>query len=115
MSQHSAIEWTEATWNVVAGCSRVSPGCDHCYAIRDAHRMGANPNPKVAAAYGGLTLRSTSGGLDWLGTVRLLPDRLGIPLSNKKPTVYFLNSMSNLLHPGVSKAAIQAIFAVMRE
>lgn len=54
MSEHSTIAWTDATWPVVVGCDRVSPGCAACYAIRDAWRMAHNPNPKISDVYRGL-------------------------------------------------------------
>ena len=53
MSDNSRISWTSATWNLVIGCDKVSPGCDSCYAIRTATRMQANPNPKVSRPYEG--------------------------------------------------------------
>ena len=52
----SKIQWTDETWNPVAGCSKVSDGCRNCYAIRDAYRLAANPNPTISAVYKGLTI-----------------------------------------------------------
>ena len=75
MSGISKIHWTDATWNPCAGCSKISPGCRNCYAIRNAKRMAGNPNKAMQAAYQGL-VTGTPGNLDWNGTVRTLPDRL---------------------------------------
>ena len=101
----SAIEWTEETWNPTVGCSRVSPGCDRCYAISVAHR-GLHP------AHAELTER-TADGLDWTGEVRCLPERLEVPLRRLKPTVYFVDSMSDLFHPQVPFDFVGRVFDVM--
>jgi protein gp37 len=91
VSGNSAIEWTDATWNPIVGCERVSPGCDHCYAERlTAGRLAGVP------VYAGLT----EGG-KWTGEVRCLPQRLEQPLHWKKPRRIFVNSMSDLFHPEV--------------
>lgn len=99
------IEWTEATWNPVLGCSRVSKGCEHCYAERVAHRG-------MAESHRGLTVLGKKGPR-WTGEVRFLPDRLAEPLSWRKPRKVFVNSMSDLFHAGVSNEEIAAIFGVM--
>src|ERR1041385_9054964 len=97
MSQLSKIEWTEATWNPCVGCSKCSPGCKHCYAIHEVHRMAGNPNPKMKQANQGLTVIQNRQP-NWTGEVRFLPERLEIPLRRKKPTRYFVNSLSDLFH-----------------
>lgn len=56
MSSDSKIEWTDSTWQVTSGCREWSPGCLHCFATRQAHRMGENPNAKIRARYHGLTV-----------------------------------------------------------
>src|SRR5687768_337423 len=95
----SAIEWTEQTWNPTTGCTKVSPGCKNCYAevmARRLHAMGA-------AGYENefkLTLH--------LG-------RLDQPRKRKKPTVYFVNSMSDLFHEDVTDEFLDKVFAVIRE
>src|SRR5690606_30732974 len=101
----TAIEWTDATWNPIVGCSRVSRGCEHCYAERVAHR-GLAPQHK------GLTVLGKKGPR-WTGEVRFLPERLDEPLRWKRPRRVFVNSMSDLFHEGVSDEQIAAVFGVM--
>lgn len=108
MGDKSKIEWTDATWNPVAGCSKVSPGCDNCYAIRTAdwiQGMGG----KGAEAYIG----TTNGEGDWSGTINLLDGRLDKPLRWSKPRLIFVNSMSDLFHPDVPVDFIRKVWAVM--
>ena len=112
MSDNSKIEWCTATWNPVLGCTRVSPGCDSCYAIVQARMRAANPNPKVAAAFAGLT-EQTEARVDWTGKVNLLPERLGQPFGWKKPQLVFVNSLADLFHKNVPTAFIALVFAVM--
>lgn len=108
MADGSKIEWTDATWNVVIGCDKVSPGCDHCYAIRTAHRMQANPNPVISAAYAG-----TEADGDWTGRVNLVTDRLDLPLKWRRPRRIFVNAQSDLFHDQVPDEFIARVFAVM--
>ncbi len=108
MSDGSGIEWTDATWNVVIGCDKVSPGCDNCYAIRTAHRMQANPNPKVSLPYAG-----TEADGEWTGRVNLVSDRLDLPLRWRKPRRIFVNAQSDLFHDDVPEAFIGAVFDIM--
>lgn len=91
------IEWTEATWNPVLGCSRVSKGCEHCYAERVAHRG-------MTESHRGLTVLGKKGPR-WTGEVRFLPDRLGEPLSWRKPRMVFVNSMSDLFRAAQAATA----------
>lgn len=106
----SDIEWTDETWNPTVGCSRVSAGCDACYAIGVAHR-------KMQPAHEGLTkLRPKTAnrpGVDWNGAVRCLPERLEQPFRWKKPRRVFVNSMSDLFHESVPDLFIAKVFAVM--
>lgn len=111
MSSH--ISWTNETWNPVLGCTRVSSGCLHCFAIRDAHRMAHHPNPKMAAANGGLTAKHENGQLDWTGVVRLLPERLTLPLRWRDSRRIFVNSQSDLFHEALTDEQIAQVFAVM--
>ena len=108
----TTIEWTDETWNPVVGCSRVSAGCDHCYAMGVAHRFAG-----VNVAFAGLTkLRpkdASRPGVDWTGEVRTLPERLGEPLRWRKPRKVFVNSMSDLFHRDVPFEFIAAVFGVM--
>lgn len=107
----SKIEWTEETWNPIVGCSKVSPGCQNCYAIREAHRMAGNPNPKISSIYQGLTTDGPN--VNWTREVRFVAGRLNQPLSWKRPRMIFVNSMSDLFHEDLSFAAIEMIFETM--
>src|SRR5438045_7680773 len=97
----TTIEWSDETWNPVLGCRRVSAGCTNCYAERAAHRLASNPNPKIAAAYAGLT-QITNGRPAWTGVFREMPERLDQPLRWRQPKRIFTNSMSDLFGEGVS-------------
>lgn len=112
MSDNSKIEWTQKTWNPILGCDGISPGCDRCYAITQANIRAANPNPKVASAFEGLTHRAEAG-LDWTGRVNLLPERLLQPLQWRKPAKVFVNSLADLFHKDVPGDYIAQVFAVM--
>ena len=98
MATNSHIEWTDATWNPVTGCTKISPGCKHCYAERMAKRLHAMGQPNYANGF----------------KLTLHPQALEIPLSWKKPQVIFVNSMSDLFHKDVPVAFIQQVFDVMR-
>ena len=104
------IEWTDATWNPVAGCSVVTTGCSHCYAMEMARRLEAMGMEK----YAGLTRRS-GGRTVWNGVIREDRDSLTLPYTWKQPRKIFVNSMSDLFHERVSDAFILAIWQVMRE
>jgi protein gp37 len=97
MSDHSAIEWTDATWNPVTGCTKVSPGCDHCYAETFAERFRGVPGHHFQGGFD-LTLR---------------PARLDAPLRWARPRRVFVNSMSDLFHAAVPDDYIARVFAVM--
>jgi protein gp37 len=112
MSTQSKIAWTNATWNPVAGCSKCSDGCRECYAVKHAHRMASNPNPKVNQAYTGLT---TENGRNWTGLIRPLPERLVWPARWRKPRQVFVNSLSDLFHKDVPISFIEQVFGVMNE
>lgn len=109
MSQNSPIEWTDATWNPVRGCSRVSAGCMNCYAERVALRFSGPGMP-----YEGL-VQKTSQGAKWTGKVRLVPEALDQPLRWRKPRRIFVNSMSDLFHEDVPDDFILQVFDIMRE
>jgi len=109
MSQGSAIEWTEATWNPVVGCTRVSSGCDRCYASRMSYRL----ETMGRAEYKGLTVINAKGDRHFNGVVRCLRERLEDPLHWKKPRRIFVNSMSDLFHKDVPFEFIDRVFAVM--
>jgi protein gp37 len=106
---NSSIEWTNAVWNPVRGCSVVSPGCKNCYAMKQARRFSG-----PGGAYEGLT-RLTSNGPVWTGEVRFVPEMLHYPLKLRKPHRIFVNSMSDLFHEQLSDECIQKIFKVMCE
>ena len=97
MADRSAIEWTDATWNPVTGCTQLSPGCDHCYALRFAER------------FRGVAGHPYEQGFD----LRLWPDRLALPLGWRKPRRIFVNSMSDLFHDAVPDDYIGNVFSVM--
>src|SRR3981081_3262833 len=103
------IEWTDATWNPVAGCTIVSAGCTNCYAMEMARRLQAMD----VAKYKGLTRRSGKRTI-WNGVVREDKSALDIPLRWKKPKKIFVNSMSDLFHEGVSNNFIVKVWDVMR-
>ena len=96
----SSIEWTDETWNPVTGCTRVSPGCDHCYMYTLYPRLK------------GMGVRGYNTGPD---DVRLLPERLQTPLSWKKPRRVFVNSMSDVFHPKVPFDFVLEMFQVMQK
>ncbi len=104
------IEWTDATWNPVAGCSIVSAGCTHCYAMEMARRLEAMKITK----YSGLTRRSGKRTI-WNGVVREDKNSLVIPYKWKKPRKIFVNSMSDLFHERVSDAFISSVWKVMAD
>ena len=107
MSTNTSIEWCDATWNPIAGCTRVSEGCRNCYAERMAHRFAGPGQP-----YAGLTVLA-NGHPQWSGRVSFFEKRLLDPLKWKKPRRIFVNSMSDLFHPNVQDEWIDRIFAVM--
>lgn len=97
MSDNSSIEWTDTTWNPVTGCTKVSPGCAHCYAETFAERFRGVPGHPFEQGF----------------DLKLWPERLALPLSWKKPRRIFVNSMSDLFHEGVPFEFIDRVFAVM--
>jgi protein gp37 len=103
------IEWSDEVWNPVTGCSRVSSGCDHCYAVRQSHRLEHMGQDE----YAGLTVLNGKGDRHFNGEVRCHEDRLETPLRWRKPRRVFVNSMSDLFHPGVPFEFIDRVFAVM--
>lgn len=113
MADKSKIEWTDATWNPIRGCSRVSEGCRNCYAERTAARFSGPGQP-----YEGLALyRDLQADLKiiphWTGDVRFIPELLDQPLRWKRPRKIFVNSMSDLFHEKVPIEMIDQIFSVM--
>ena len=98
MAQQSSIEWTDATWNPVTGCTKISQGCKFCYAERMAKRLQAMGQPRYADAF----------------KVTLQPDTLDLPLRWRKPRTIFVNSMSDLFHQHVPPHYIRRVFETMR-
>jgi protein gp37 len=98
MSNHSPIEWTQATWNPITGCTKISPGCKHCYAERMSLRLRAMGQPNYRNGFD-LTLQ---------------PQMIDLPLDWRRPRSIFVNSMSDLFHRDVPVAYIQRVFDVMR-
>ncbi len=99
MSQTSRIEWTEATWNPTVGCTKISAGCKHCYAEAMAVRLRAMGTPGYENGF----------------KLTILSDRLREPLRRKKPTVYFVNSMSDLFHQKIPYSYIDQVFDVITQ
>jgi protein gp37 len=99
MSDKSAIEWTDATWNPITGCTKVSPGCDHCYALTFAERFRGVPNHPYEQGF----------------DLKLWPERLELPLKWKKPRMIFTNSMSDLFHKDIPDEYIYRVFDIMNK
>lgn len=99
VSQSSTIEWTEYTWNPVTGCSKVSAGCQNCYAERMALRLRAMGTARYSDGF----------------AVRTHEDLLDVPLKWRKPRTVFVNSMSDLFHPEVPNDFISRVFETMRQ
>lgn len=97
MADHSQIEWTEATWNPVTGCNKISPGCKHCYAERLAHRLQAMGNVRYLNGF----------------KLTLHPDVVTLPLTWSRPRRIFVNSMSDLFHQDVPVEFIREVFQTM--
>lgn len=97
MSDKTAIEWTDATWKPVTGCTKITAGCDNCYAERFAERFRGVPGHPFEGGFD-LTLR---------------PDRIGQPLAWRRPRTIFVNSMSDLFHKRVPRSYIDRVFDVM--
>jgi protein gp37 len=110
MADGSSIEWTEATWNPVAGCSLLSPGCTNCYAMRMAARL----EKMGQAKYRGLT-RFSGDRPKWNGRINLDPASLSLPKKWKTGRLIFVNSMSDLFHESVPLDFIVEVFVTMRE
>ena len=97
MADSTAIEWTDATWNPVTGCTKISAGCDHCYAERFAERFRDVKDHPFEQGFD-LTLR---------------PKRLSQPMAWRRPRMIFVNSMSDLFHKAVPRAFVDAVFETM--
>jgi protein gp37 len=97
MSQHSEIEWTDATWNPVRGCTKITPGCDHCYAATFAERFRGVPGHPYEQGF----------------DLRLVPEKFAEPLRWKTPKMIFVNSMSDLFHKDVPDDYVEAVCRVM--
>lgn len=110
MAGPTDIEWTEHTWNPVAGCDVISPGCTHCYAMRMAHRLELMGLPK----YQNLT-RISGGRAKWNGQVRLDHVALETPKRWRSGKLIFVNSMSDLFHDAVPLDFIQSVFKTITE
>ena len=99
MSEHSKIEWTDATWNPLRGCAKISPGCKHCYAETFAERFRGVPGHPYEQGF----------------DLRLVPENLAEPFQWSSPRTVFVNSMSDLFQPGVPDAYIEDVVTVMVE
>lgn len=98
MADHSRIEWTEATWNPVTGCDKVSPGCAHCYAETFAERFRGVPGHPYQQGF----------------DLKLWPERLSVPLTWARPRMIFVNSMSDLFHEDIPFDFVRSVFGTMR-
>lgn len=98
MSNNSKIEWTEATWNPVRGCTKISPGCKHCYAETFAERFRGVPGHPYEQGF----------------DLRLVPEKLNEPLLWSEQKMIFVNSMSDLFHVGVPDQYIEAVASIMK-
>lgn len=99
MSQHSSIEWTDASWNPVRGCTKITPGCDHCYAETFAERWRGEPGHPYEQGF----------------DLRLWPQRLEVPLRWTRPRMIFVvHSMSALFHEDIPDEYVAEVFDVMR-
>jgi protein gp37 len=99
MSENSSIEWTDATWNPVRGCTKISPGCAHCYAETFAERFRGVPGHPFEQGF----------------DLRLVPEKLEAPLSWRKPKRIFVNSMSDLFHDRIPDDYIERVVRVMAD
>jgi protein gp37 len=99
MSERSAIEWTDATWNPVRGCTKVSPGCKHCYAETFAERFRGVPRHPFEQGF----------------NLRIVPEKLEVPLKWRTPKRIFVNSMSDLFHEDIPTDYIAKVGRVMRD
>lgn len=99
MAQKTEIEWTDATWNPVAGCTKVGPGCDNCYAERFAERWRGVPGHPYEHGF----------------DLRIWPERLAQPGRWKKPRMIFVNSMSDLFHKDIPRAHLDQVFEAMEQ
>lgn len=109
MSGSSDIEWTDVTWNPVAGCNLASAGCTNCYAMRMAARLEAMGHPKYLG-----TTRKSGNRTVWTGRVNIDPSSLLDPLKWKRGRRIFVNSMSDLFHEDVPTAFIMQVWDTMR-
>jgi protein gp37 len=113
MADKTAIEWTDATWNPVRGCSRISPGCGGpghaggCYAEGVAARFSG-----PGQAFHGFADRDRAGS-KWTGKVELIPEMLDLPMRWRRPRRIFVNSMSDLFHEALSFGEVMRVFNVM--
>lgn len=105
MAETTGISWTDATWSPVTGCSKVSPGCDHCYAATFTERLEKSGHHRK---YGGLARNG-----NWTGEVRCHPDVLEQPLHWKRPRRIFVNSMSDTFHDKVPRSFQCQMFDIM--
>src|SRR6266705_2572457 len=99
MSAISKIEWTDATWNPVRGCTKISPGCKHCYAATFAERFRGVPGHPYGQGF----------------DLRLVPEKVDEPLRWKRPRRIFVNSMSDLFHEEIPTEYIEQVSNVMRQ
>ena len=118
MSTNSKIEWTNKTWNPIAGCTKVSAGCLNCYAETEAARVLLRVSANAKSDRGLETVEAYTRAVDpkrrrWTGKVGLMHGKLADPLKWREPAMVFVNSMSDLFHPDVPFDFVDQVFAVM--
>lgn len=122
MSAKTKIEWTDATWNVVVGCTKVSAGCRDCYAIRNAWRLAHNPRLGIVGADASVppelqnpykaVVEKVGGNINWTSKLHFFEERLDFPGRFSKPTKIFINGLSDLFHEALSFEQIDQVFQV---
>jgi protein gp37 len=104
MGERSNIGWTDASWNFTYGCQKAGDECKFCYAMGEVYRMAGNPNPKISAGKADL-VQIVNGRPQWTGKFLVVPERLELPLSWRRPRMIFVNSLSDLFYGGLPQDA----------
>lgn len=122
MSARTKIEWTDTTWNVVVGCSKVSEGCRSCYAIRDAWRLAHNPKLGIVGGDESvphellnpyrILVEKVGGKINWTGDLHFFEERLNLPTHLRRASKIFINSLSDLFHERLSFERVDQVFHV---
>ena len=108
MADNTKIDWCDATWDPCLGCSRISPGCDHCWALKDCWRLARNPMVRSSRACIDV-VKKEGGRLDWTGQMRLVPSLLDEPKSWRRRRVIFVGSKCDVFHEDRSHRDVMPI------